>query len=102
MKDLDRIEKEAVAKLKKIKSRHELGEFKIFYLGRKRGVLTTISSEFPKLTKDQKKKVGPLFNTLKQKLTKLIKEKNQNLQKEMNKDHRSKKNLPKTLQLLNY
>lgn len=97
MKDIDRIEKEAIAKLKQIKSRHELDELKIFYLGRKRGVLTRVSSEFPKLTKNQKKKVGTLFNTLKQKLTKLIEEKNRSLPKEMNKDLRSKKEVSEAL-----
>ncbi len=82
MENLETIEKEALAKLEKINSKKELEDFKIFYLGRKRGVLTKFASEFPKLSIEQKRKIGPIFNKFKQKLINFIEDKGKILPKE--------------------
>ena len=79
MINLRKIEKEAVTNLTKLKDKEELEDFRIHYMGRKKGILTKIASEFPKLSNEQKREIGPNFNSLKKKLTTLIEEKSQTL-----------------------
>ncbi len=79
MQDLRKIEQKALTYLDKIKNQKELENFRILYLGRKKGILTKVASEFPKLSVTQKRKIGPEFNTFKKKLTNLIEEKSKTL-----------------------
>ena len=75
MQDLGKIEKEALIKIGNAVNLRELEEIRVFYLGRKRGELTKISSELPKLSTEDKKKYGSLFNSLKRKLESAVEEK---------------------------
>ena len=51
--------------LKKVKSEEELENLRIDYIGRKQGKLTTLFSEIPKLSLEQKIKLVPGLNELK-------------------------------------
>lgn len=98
-KNLGKIKKEALAKLELIEGQKELDEFKVSYFGRKKGILTRFATGLPKLTLHEKRKIGPAFNKLKQKLSHLIEEKAKDLPKEETKTAKPRqkdlaKNLP--------
>lgn len=71
MENLEKIERQAAEAFKRATDAEQLEAVKIHYFGRKKGILTKVSGEFPKLSEVEKKRVGETFNKIKLSLTKL-------------------------------
>jgi len=91
MEDLEKIKKEAVEKIVSAKSLGEIEEIKIYYLGRKRGVLTKFAESLPALSIEEKRKIGPAFNKVKSSLESAVAEKGKSLPKGKPVDSSTKK-----------
>jgi len=65
------IQNNFLEKIQKAKSLKELDEYFLALFG-KTGEITLLPKEFPKLSKEKRKQIGPLFNQTKQKLEKAI------------------------------
>lgn len=79
MVNLNELEKKFRLSLTKAKTREDVEKIRVTYFGRKKGILTKISSEFPKLSSEEKRKIGPLFNKVKNTTKKLYEDKIRNL-----------------------
>ena len=72
MENLPAIARDAKTAINRAVNSEELEKVRIFYLGRKKGALTKIAAKFPSLSPEEKRKVGPIFNSVKSELTKLL------------------------------
>ncbi|MEX0616768.1 MAG: phenylalanine--tRNA ligase subunit alpha [Candidatus Woykebacteria bacterium] len=93
MKNLEKVEKEALEKIEKAQDRNELESIRIHYFGRKSGILTILAGELPKLPNQEKRKVGPVFNKVKNSLQKALAEKSGNFQEAKSTNTQEPKNL---------
>lgn len=70
--DIEKIRKEIIDEIDKINDPNRLEEFRLKYLGRKRGKLILILKSLKNLSNDERKKNGFLANELKKELVALI------------------------------
>src|SRR3989344_7586175 len=63
--DFESIKREALAKIKAVSSRDKLQAIRVFYLGRKEGLITQILKNLSSLSLEEKRIKGPLANQLK-------------------------------------
>ncbi len=74
MEEIERVEKEAVEQIQKASSWEDLEKVRIRYLGRK-SILNQLFSRLPTLEKEERARLGRRLNAFKEKLTKLIEDK---------------------------
>lgn len=84
MEDISQIREKAISEIKGSSSLEELEGLRVKYLGRK-GVITDILRSLKDMSIEDKKKVGPMANSLKDDLTEMIDEKKIVFEKEANK-----------------
>ncbi|MCL4366287.1 phenylalanine--tRNA ligase subunit alpha [Patescibacteria group bacterium] len=68
---LDQIQTEYLEKIQKAQSLKELDEIFLKLFG-KNGEITLLPKDFPKLAEEERRKIGPLFNQVKQELEKAL------------------------------
>jgi len=73
--ELSRLREEALKALESISSQAELEPFRVRYLGRKGGALTTIMRRLADVPKEERPRLGQLANTVKKEITSLFEEK---------------------------
>lgn len=78
---LSQIQKEYLENIQKAQSLKELDEIFLKLFG-KTGEITLLPKEFGKLAEDERKKIGPLFNQVKQELEKEVESKRQEVREE--------------------
>lgn len=79
---ISKIQKNYSAKIKNAKSLKQLDEIFLGLFG-KNGAIDKLSKEFPALPAKEKRKVGPLFNKVKQELEAAIQERRQQVREEL-------------------
>ncbi len=77
--ELTRLREEALTVLAKISDSAELEPFRVRYLGRKSGALTTIMRRLADVSKEERPRMGALANTVKKEITALFEQKKQSL-----------------------
>ena len=77
--ELKKLSEEAILSLKKVKTKEELENFRIAYLGRK-GALTSILRKIKDFPLERRKKLGKQANDLKRQLEESLKEQSQQLE----------------------
>ncbi len=78
---ISKIQEEYLAKIKNTSTLKDLDEIFLGLFG-KNGAIDALSKDFPKLSADQRRKVGPLFNKTKQELEQTIEERRQEVREE--------------------
>lgn len=78
---ISRIQKNYLEKVQKAQSLKELDEIFLGLFG-KNGELDKLPKEFPKLSQEERRKVGPLFNSIKQELEKAIEARRQEVRED--------------------
>lgn len=76
------IEANAEQKIKKADSLEKLEKIRIEFLGRKRGEITLVFDSFKNLSLENKKKIGPLANSLKKTIAEELEQKKKEIEKE--------------------
>ncbi len=79
--NIKQIQEEYLVKIKNASSLKQLDEIFLGLFG-KNGAIDALSKDFPKLSADQRRKVGPLFNKTKQELEQTIEERRQEVREE--------------------
>jgi phenylalanyl-tRNA synthetase alpha chain len=85
MKILERIEylnKELEEKINKAQNKQEIDRIRIELLGRKRGKITSLLKEIPKLSSRDRPRIGSLLNQLKRRAEELLKNREETIKKE--------------------
>ncbi len=77
--ELTRLREEALSALAEISDSAELEPFRVRFLGRKGGTLTTIMRRLADVPKEDRPKMGALANTVKKEITALFEQKKQSL-----------------------
>jgi len=78
--ELDRLRKEALETLDKISRASDLEAFRVRFLGRKGGLLTTIMRRLADVPKEERPRLGQLANTVKKEVTRLFEAKKESLE----------------------
>ncbi len=78
---ISQIQKEYLEKIGQAQSLKELDEIYLSLFGKK-GEVALLPKQFPGLEKDKRRKIGPLFNELKQKLEKAVEMKRSEVREE--------------------
>ena len=79
MIDAKKIKEELIDKIKNITDSKTLYDIRVKYIGKK-GIISELVSNLGKLSIEEKKKYGPIINTLKQEATKLFDDKNKEIE----------------------
>ena len=79
MIDAKKIKEELIDEIKNITDSKTLYDIRVKYIGKK-GIISELVSNLGTLTIEEKKKYGPIINTLKQEATKLFDDKNKEIE----------------------
>ena len=79
MIDAKKIKEELIDEIKNITDSKTLYDIRVKYIGKK-GIISELVSNLGKLSIEEKKKYGPIINTLKQEATKLFDDKNKEIE----------------------
>ncbi len=77
--ELTRLREEALSALAEISDTSNLEPFRVQYLGRKGGALTTVMRKLAEVPKEDRPRLGQLANTVKKEITSLFEQKKQDL-----------------------
>jgi len=79
---INQISKNLEKRIKSVSTRQDLEDLRIKLLGRKKGEITSLLKEIPKLPPEEKPRVGNILNQLKKRAEDLLRTKEETLKQE--------------------